>query len=72
MPQPGSHAYDLQKHKLQRDLEEQGVDDERAAEVAADAMHRQAETGDGTPRPDLPPKASPSANPPGNKRRKRR
>jgi hypothetical protein len=72
MPQPGSHAYDIQKHKLQRDLEEQGVHDDQAEEVAADALRRQAETGDDKPRPDLPPKASPSANPPGNKRRKRR
>jgi hypothetical protein len=70
MPQPGSHAYDLQKQKLRHQLEEQGVDDETAEDVADAAMKRQAETGDAHVRPKLPPQASPSANPPGQKNRK--
>jgi hypothetical protein len=70
MPQPGSHAYDLQKQKLRHRLEQQGVDDETAEEVADAAMQRAAEAGVTKPRPTLPPQASPSANPPGQKHRK--
>lgn len=70
MPQPGSRAYDAQKHKLEKDLEDQGVDDDTAEEVADDAMQEKAATGDPKLRPDLPPEASPSANPPGQKNRK--
>ena len=67
MPQPGSHSYDVQKQKLRKELEDQGVDDSTAEEVADEAMHRKAETGDERVRPNLPPEASPSANPPGEK-----
>lgn len=70
MPQPGSSAYDREKHKLQKDLEDQGVDDDTAEEVAQDAMREKAETGDDKVRPDLPPEASPSANPPNQKNRR--
>lgn len=72
MSQPGSHSYDVQKHKLEKDLEDQGVDKATAEEVADDAMKRKAETGDDKVRPNLPPQASPSANPPGQKNRKPR
>lgn len=71
MPQPGSHPYDLQKQKLRKDLEDQGVDDQTAEAVADDAVKRKAATGEKRLRPDLPPEASPSANPPGQKNRKR-
>jgi hypothetical protein len=70
MPQPGSHSYDLQKQKLRKDLEDQGVDDDTAEDVADDAMRRKAATGDSKVRPDLPPEADPRANPPGQKNRK--
>ena len=70
MPQPGSRAYDSQKHHLEKDLEDRGVDDTTAEQVASDAMKEKAATGDDKVRPDLPPEASPSANPPGQKNRK--
>lgn len=70
MPQPGSRAYDTQKHKLEKDLDDQGVDDDTAEDVADEAMKEKAATGDSKVRPDLPPEASPSANPPGQKNRK--
>jgi hypothetical protein len=40
MTQPGSDSYDLQKQELRKGLEDQGVDDETAEEVADDAMKR--------------------------------
>ena len=70
MPQPGSHAYDKQKHHLEKDLDDQGVDDATAERVADDAMKEKAATGSSKVKPDLPPEASPSANPPGQKNRK--
>ena len=70
MPQPGSRAYDTQKHKLEKDLDDQGVEDDAAEHVADEAMRRKADSGDDKVRPDLPPEASPSANPPGQKNRK--
>lgn len=70
MPQPGTHSFDQQKQRLRKELESRGVDDRTAEAVADDAVHRQAETGDGKPTPNLPPQASPSANRPGVKHHK--
>jgi hypothetical protein len=70
MPQPGSRSYDTQKHKLEADIEAHGVDKATAERVADQAAREKAATGDRKLRPDLPPKASPSANPPGQKNRK--
>jgi len=70
MPQPGSRSYDVQKHRLQKSMEDQGLDKDTAEDVADDAVHRMANSGDSEPRPDLPSQISPSANPPGNKNRK--
>lgn len=70
MPQPGTHSFDQQKQKLRKDLESKGIDDRTAEAVADDAVQRQAETGDATLKPHLPPQASPSANRPGVKHHK--
>lgn len=66
MPQPGSRAYDAQKHKLKKDLKNKGADADTAEEVADEGAQRMAESGDSTPQPTtLPPEADPAKNPPG-------
>jgi hypothetical protein len=67
VPKPGSHAYDVQKQRLRKELEDQGVDDDTAEQVADEATRRKAASGDPQVRPLLPPEASPSANPAGVK-----
>jgi hypothetical protein len=72
MPDPGSKAHDNQKARARRDLEEEGVTDDEAAEAADEAMDeaeapegrqqvdaRRSSAGQrqGEPWPDRPPPA---------------